>query len=433
MKYNIQDMYQEKTTTIEHALSLIQSGDEVVAGFCGLEPIAILNKLHTLQGKVENVTVWYTLGLAQHPFYSDAAYKDTFTTKSWFYSDPIRKAHNLGTVSYQPIHLHNGILRKLDIKIPRVFIGTVSSMDKHGYFTASLSLLYEKDFLEKVDLVIMEVNPNLPRVQGDTQIHISEIDYLIEVDRPVPKLPKSVLCETDRIIGEHVATLVNDGDTIQLGIGKIPDAIAQAFMNKKDLGVHTEMITSSIADLAKAGVITGKKKNINKGKIIGAFAFGDQDLYDFLDNNPSVALMRATYVTNPFIISQNDNMVSINTAIQVDLSGQICSESVGTVQHSGTGGQSDTAIGAIHSKNGRSIIALYSTAKKGEISTIQPFLSPGSVVTMLRNDIDYIVTEYGIASMKSRTIRERALNLIQIAHPKFREELRAKAAELMII
>lgn len=433
MTFNILENYKSKLTSIEEALKQIRSGDEIVAGFCGLEPLAILSKLHTIKDKVENITVWYTLGLTNHKFYSDPEMKDTFTTKVWFYSDPIRKAHELGTVSYQPVHLHNGMTRKLDVTVPRVFIGTVSSMDKHGYFRVPLSVLYEKEFIEKADLVIMEVNPNLPQVHGDTHIHISEIDYLVEVDRPVPQLPRAPLSETDKTIGEYVATLVNDGDTIQLGIGKIPDAVAQAFKNKKDLGVHTEMITSSMAELAKAGVITGKRKNLNKGKMVGTFAFGNQELYDFMDNNPSVALMRGPYVNDPFIISQNDNMVSINTALQVDLSGQICSESIGSVQYSGTGGQSDTAIGAIHSKNGRSIIALYSTAKNGEISTIQPFLTPGATVTLHRNNIDYIVTEFGIAQMKGKTIRERANNLIAIAHPNFREDLRIQALKIGIL
>ena len=425
--------YRRKLTSIEDVLKLIKSGDEIVAGFCALEPIAILSQLHNIKDRVENVTVWYTLGLTNHKFYSDPEMKDTFTTKSWFYSDPIREAHKLGTVSYQPSHLHNGMTRKLEVKEPNVFIGTVSAMDKHGYVRVPLSVLYEKEFIEKADTVIMEVNPNLPQVHGDTHIHISEIDYIVEVDRPVPQLPKSTLSEHDRTIGEYVSTLVNDGDTIQLGIGRIPDAVAQAFMNKSDLGVHTEMITSSMADLAKAGVITGKRKNLHQRKMVGTFAFGDKELYEFLDNNPSVALMRGPYVNSPFVIAQNDNMVSINTAIQVDLTGQICSESIGTMQYSGTGGQSDTAIGAIHSKNGRSIIALYSTAKNGTISTIQPYLTPGATVTLHRNNIDYVVKEFGIAPMKGRTIRERVNNLIGISHPNFRNELKENAIKLGIV
>lgn len=429
----IQEEYNRKLVSIESVLELIKSGDEIVAGFCALEPVAILSQLHQLKGKVEDITVWYSLGIASYKFFNDPEMKDTFTTKSWFYSAPLRAAHKIGMASYQPSNLHDGMTRKLEVNAPNVFIGTVSPVDKHGYVRVPLSVLYEKEFIEKATTVIMEVNPNLPEVHGDTHIHISDIDYFVEVDRPVPQLPKSELTNIDKIIGQYVSTLVNDGDTIQLGIGKIPDAVANAFLDKKDLGIHTEMITSSMAVLAKAGVITGKKKTLNKGKIVGTFAFGDKDLYEFLDNNPSVALMRGPYVNSPFIIAQNDNMVSINTALQVDLTGQICSESIGSQQYSGTGGQSDTAIGAIHSKNGRSIIALYSTAKDGTISTIQPYLTPGATVTLHRNNIDYIVTEYGIAHMKSRTIRERVDNLIAIAHPDFREELRENALKLGII
>lgn len=433
MIYPIKEEYKRKLISIEDALRLIESGNEIVSGFCALEPLAILNQLHTIRNRIDDVTVWYSLGIANHDFFSKPEMKDVFTTKSWFYSEPTRINHSLGTISYQPGHLHNAMTRKLEIKTPDFFIGTVSSMDKHGYVRVPLSVLYEKEFIEKADIVIMEVNPNLPQVHGDTHIHISEIDYFVEVDRPVPELPRSSITEKDKIIGEYVSTLVNDGDTIQLGIGRIPDAVAQAFMNKRDLGVHTEMITSSMADLAKAGVITGKRKNLHQRKIVGTFAFGDKELYEFLDNNPSVALMRGPYVNSPFIVSKNDNMVSINTAIQVDLTGQICSESIGSIQYSGTGGQSDTAIGAIHSKNGRSIIALYSTAKSDSISTIQPHLTSGAAVTLHRNDIDYIVTEFGIAPMKGRTIRERANNLIGIAHPDFRKELRNDAIKLGII
>jgi acyl-CoA hydrolase len=240
-------------------------------------------------------------------------------------------------------------------------------------------------------------------------------------------LPAATVGEIDKTIGAYVASLVNDGDTIQLGIGGIPNAVALAFMNKHDLGVHTEMITSSMAILAEAGVITGKKKSLHKGKMIGTFALGTQALYDFLDGNPAVQLLRGNYVNNPFVIAKNDNMVSINTALQVDLTGQVCSESIGLRTYSGSGGQNDTAEGAIHAKNGRSIIALYSTAKNGTISAIQPWLTPGAAVTLSRNNVDYIVTEYGIAPMKARTIKQRVENLIAIAHPDFRSELRALA------
>jgi len=422
-----QEMYNAKKITVEEALALIKSGDEIVSGFCGLEPMTILSKLHTIKDRVSDVQVWYSLGMGNYEFFNKPEMKGSFMTNSFFFGAGVRNAHKLGTVSFQPVHLHNGFLRKVQVKPPNIFIGTVSPMDKHGYVKTSLSALYEKAFIEHADLVIMEVNPRLPNVGGDTELSIDDIDYIVEVDRPLPILPAAEITATDKIIGEYVASLVNDGDTIQLGIGGIPNAVALAFMNKQELGVHTEMITSSMADLAEAGVITGRKKSLHKGKMIGTFALGTQKLYDFMDNNPAVQLFRGEYVNDPFVIARNDNMVSINTGLQVDLSGQVCSESIGLKTWSGTGGQNDTAEGAIHAKNGRSIIALNSTAKDGTISTIQPWLTPGAAVTLSRNNIDYIVTEYGIAPMKARTIKERVENLIAVAHPDFRQGLRESA------
>ena len=427
-----QEKYNAKKISIEQALSLIKSGDEITTGFCGVEPMGILSKLHTIKDRVDDVVVWYSLGMGKYDFFSNPEMKPHFSTNSWFYSFGTREAHKLGTVSYQPGHLHNCFIRKTQVKPANVFIGTVTPMDKHGYVKSSLSTMYEKTTIEHADLVIMEVNTRLPNVGGDTELHIDDIDYIVEVDRPLPILQSAEITENDKVIAEYVASLVNDGDTIQLGIGGIPNAVASAFMSKNDLGIHTEMITSSMAELAEAGVVTGRRKSLHKGKIIGAFALGSQKLYDFMDSNPSVQLMRGEYVTNPFVIAKNDNMVSINTGIQADLTGQICSESIGLKTWSGSGGQNDTAEGAIHAKNGRSIIALNSTAKNGTVSTIQPWLTPGAVVTLSRNNVDYIVTEYGIAPMKARTIRQRVDNLIAIAHPDFRKELRDAAAKHQI-
>ncbi|HEY3424862.1 MAG TPA: acetyl-CoA hydrolase/transferase C-terminal domain-containing protein [Negativicutes bacterium] len=422
-----QGKYNSKKITIEEALALIKSGDEIVAGFCGVEPMSILSQLHTIKDRVADVAVWYSLGMGNYEFFANPDMKPHFITNSWFYSFGTRGAHKLGTVSYQPGHLHNAFSRKLNVKMPKIFIGTVTPMDKHGYMKSSLSVLYEKAFIKNADIVIMEVNPSLPNVGGETEIHIDDVDYVVEVNRPTPVLPSTKVTETDKTIGDYVASLVNDGDTIQLGIGSIPDAVAQAFLNKNDLGIHTEMISSSMADLVEAGVVTGRKKTLHQGKIIGTFGLGTRKLYDFMDHNPAVQLLRGNYVNNPFVIAQNDNMVSINTALEVDLTGQVCSESIGLKTWSGSGGQNDTAEGAIHAKNGRSIIALYSTAKNGSISTIRPWLTPGAVVTLSRNNVDYIVTEYGIAPMKARTIRERVENLIGVAHPDFRKELREMA------
>jgi len=288
--------------------------------------------------------------------------------------------------------------------------------------------------LEKADLVIVEVTPDMPVIYGDNEIHISQVDFIVEGNGTLPEIPASEPTVVEKAIGAHIAELVHDGDTIQLGIGGIPDAVGQCLLSKHDLGVHTEMITNSIVDLVAAGVVNGRKKSIHRGKIVGTFTLGNRMLYDFLDENPSVMLMPGSYVNHPSVIAQNDNMISINTTLNVDLTGQCASESIGSLQYSGSGGQSDTAIGALHAKNGRNVIAVKSVAhtKQADISAINAQLPMGSVVTLSRNDIDYIVTEYGIAPMRGRSVRERVDNLIAVAHPDYREQLRRDARELLL-
>lgn len=424
----LREKYKAKCRSVDEVLALIKSGDVIGCGFAGIEPMAVLAQLHTIKDRVRDVTVWYSLLQGRYEFLADPAMKPHFSGKTLFYGWGDRQAHKHGMVSYFPNDLHNSSLRSRDESHPTdVYITSVAPMDKHGYFNLSLSSTAEKLLINNASKVIVEVNPRLPRSAGDTEVHIDCVDYIVEVDRPVPYIPKPEISEPDRQIGEYVASLVNDGDTIQLGIGGIPEAVAASFMKKHDLGVHTEMLTSSMGELARAGVITGRRKNFYPGKMVATFALGNQDLYDFIDNNPSVILMPQAYVNNPFVVAKNDNMVSINTALQIDLTGQVCSESIGIRQWSGSGGQSDMATGAIHAQNGRSIIALAATAKNGTVSTIQPWLTPGAAVTMSRNTIDYIITEYGIALMKGKTVRERVDNLIAVAHPDFRKELRDTA------
>lgn len=429
---NLDELYQSKKTTIEEALSLIKSGDVIGHSFCANEPFTLLGNLHTLQGKVKDLYVIRALDIGTHPFCTDPAYKDTFTIGSMFFMGADRLSHKQKLTSPIPAHLHSVASRCYGYRRPNVALISVSPMDRHGYLRTSLCLISEKELVEQADVIIAEVNPHLPAVHGETELHIQDIDALIEVDTPLPQIPRGELTQADRIIGKHIASLVEDGDTIQLGIGSIPDAAAQALMDKHHLGVHTEMITNSLVDLVEAGVVTGKKKNFHPGKIIGTFALGDQKLYDMMDNNPSIQLFRGSYVNNPHIVAKNDHMVSINTCVSVDLTGQVNSESIGSLHYSGSGGQVDTAFGAIHAKHGRSIIALHSTVKGGSVSTINPVLSPGSIVTLSRNNVDYIVTEYGIAPMRGRSVRERVDNLISIAHPDFRTELRSGAKKYQL-
>ncbi|NLW78688.1 MAG: acetyl-CoA hydrolase/transferase family protein [Ruminococcaceae bacterium] len=417
-------MYRDKTVSVEEALSKIKNGDVIFSALAAQEPVKLLSNLHTIADRIDNVTIDNAIGLNKFPFLNDEQYADKFTIDGLFFMAPARDSHAKRLLSTVPGHLHNQALRWREYHKPNVFLGAVSAMDEHGYMRFSLSNVAEKDAAEECELVIVEVNPNLPLVYGDTEIHISEIDYLVEAPMPVFTLEPGTPSPEEMTIGQYVSELVEDGSTIQLGIGGIPDAAAMAFMNKRDLGVHTELLTNSIVDLVEAGVITNRKKTYFKGKMVATFALGSQRLYDMMHNNPAVCIMRGPYVNNPFNIAKNDKMISINSAVEVDLTGQIASEAIGTRTYSGSGGQNDTAEGAIHSKGGKSIIALRSTAKNGTISTIKPVLSLGAVVTMSRNNIDYIVTEFGIAPMRGRSVVERIENLIAIAHPDFRAELR---------
>jgi len=426
------ELYRQKRITAEEAVKKVHSGDEIVVGLAASEPPALLSKLHCVKDQVQNVSVLMTLTLGEYEFYMNPEMKGHFLLNTWYHGAGPRKAHNYGTVSYNPTHLHNAMPKRLTVKKPKIFFGTAAPMDKHGYLNLSLGLTYEKEAIEHADLIILEVNENLPRTHGDTQIHIRDVDYVVENTKAVPAMPPVEPTEKDKIIGQYVAGLVEDGATIQLGIGGISNAAALFLTDKKDLGVHTEMLSDPIVDLVEAGVVTGKCKTLWKDKIIATFAFGSKKIYDFIDNNPSVEIHRGCVVNDPGVVAQNYKMTSINTTLQVDLFGQCCSEAIGSRQYSGSGGAADTAIGAQRSPGGRSIIALYSTAKNDSISSIVSVLSPGAAVTIGRNDVDYVVTEYGVAHLRSCNVRERAEKLIGIAHPDFREALRKEANQLAI-
>lgn len=430
---SIYEKYRSKLISVEEALSMVNTGDEIVASFCATEPMALLGGLHTIKDRVENVSIWTSLTLKEYDFFASPDMKGHFETNAWFLGPGTRKGYHTGLVSYQPAHLHSAFKRKADISVPRIFWGSCSSIDQHGYVHSSLSMLYEKFFATRAEIVIFEVNKNMPLVYGDSEFFIDDIDYFIEVDREIPQVPSIDITSVEATIGGYVASLVNDGDTIQLGIGGIPNAVTNAFMDKRELGMHTEMLSSSVVDLVEAGVITGSRKSLHRGKTVCTFIYGDKRLYDFVDKNTSVSIMQGEYVNSPSVVAKNDNMVAINTAIEVDLTGQICSENIGYRSYSGTGGQNDMSVGAVHARNGRSIICLPSTAKNGSISTINPSPTPGSVVTLSRNDVDYIITEYGIAPIKGRTIRQRVENIIGIAHPDFRGELRKTALKNNLI
>ncbi|WP_353892736.1 acetyl-CoA hydrolase/transferase C-terminal domain-containing protein [Proteinivorax hydrogeniformans] len=437
---NIQDVYNKKLISLEEGLAKIKSGDNIITALAAAEPQQILSNLHTISERVKDVNISNCLPMQNYPFFTDEKYKDSFLTEGWFYSPGFRKAHKNGNVSFIPNHLHFAGAKRIQHRPCNVFLGTATPMDKHGFLSLSLSTTYEKEVIEQADLVILEVNPNLPRTFGDATIHISDIDHVMDVDYPVAELPIVEPSERDKTIGKYIAELVEDGSTIQLGIGGIPNAVASELVDKKNLGIHTEMFTDGMVDLYNSGAITGKEKTLLPGKMVATFALGSKKLYDFLDDNPSVSILNGNWVNNPDVIGKNYKMVSINTTLEMDLTGQCCSESIGHRQFSGTGGQADTAVGAQKSKEGKSIIALYSTAnvrvpgsdERKTISKIVPRLTHGAVVSLSRNDVDYVVTEYGVASLRGTSVRDRVERLISIAHPDFREQLRKEAEELGI-
>lgn len=433
--------YKSKIITVEKALELVQSDYQIVTGLGSSEGKAFLKELHTIADRVTNVTVNNCLPMDNYEFFVNPEYKKSFGVDGWFYSPTLRKAHKNGNISFIPNNLHFAASKRFDHIHVNIYVGNGTYPDEHGFISLSLGNVYEKAAIDAADIVIIECNKKCPRTFGDVEIHVNDIDYIIETDYDIPEIPDAEPNEKDLAIGKYIAEYINDGDCIQLGIGGIPNAVAKSLYGKKNLGIHTEMLTSEMVKLAKAGVINGKCKQIHKGKMVAAFAMGTREMYDYMNDNPSICIMNGAYVNDPYTIAQNDNQVSINTSLEVDVTGQCCSESLGSIQFSGTGGQSDTAIGAQMSKNGRSFIALYSTAmvknpatgEREEVSKIVCQLKAGAAVSLSRNDIHYLVTEYGIVNLKGTTIRERVEKIISIAHPKFRDELYQEAVKLGII
>lgn len=431
---NYLEEYRKKLIDIGEAVSKIKSNDNIVVAMCASEPQGCMGQFHTVADRVENVRVFSCLTLKPYDFYMKPEMKGHFELASWFHAPGSRSAikNGTGTVTFVPNMLHRSATDFIFARKPHIFFGTCTPPDRHGFVSLSLGITYEKDILEAADLVILEVNPRLPRTFGDTHLHISEVDFFVKHEQDVPELPSPQPSETDLLIGGHIGELVEDGSTIQLGIGGIPNAAALALKNKKELGVHTEMIVDSMMELYEMGVITNSQKAFHKGKFVGTFAMGSRKLYDWLDDNVAVEFQRGRWVNDPAVVARNSKMVSINTCLMVDLTGQVASESLGPVQYSGTGGQSDTAQGAVEGFDGKgkSIIACYSTAKNGAVSTIVPMLPEGTAVTLHRSFVDNVVTEFGIARLRGKTVRERARELISVAHPDFRAELTKQAQAL---
>jgi acyl-CoA hydrolase len=429
------DTYKKKLISIPEAVGKIQSHQTLGVAMAASEPPGLLTELGKHKDRLVDVTVWVCLPLRVYDFIQKPEMNGHFFVENWFYGGPDRQVHSEGRVSYIPNNLHQAATNKLLASKNKVnvFIGTATPPDARGYMSLSLGLVIEKQLIETADLVILEINPNLPWTLGDTQLHIDDVDYVVENSAPLFELPSIPPTEAEQAIGGYIADLIEDGSTLQLGIGGIPNAITPFLMNRHDLGVHTEMFTDGMVDLYNAGVVTNKRKTLWKGKMVGAFALGTNKLYQFLDNNLGVEFQQGKITNDPVIIGQNYKMVSVNTALQVDILGQVCSQSIGYRHFSGTGGQLDTHRGAQLSEGGRGIIALRSTTKNGTISTIVPILSEGAEVTVPSHEVDTIVTEFGVADLKGLCVRDRMEALTKIAHPSFRDFIRQEAQKLGIV
>lgn len=412
----------KKVSAVEAALK-IPSNSRVVLGHAAASPVDVVSAMVANKDQFKNVEIVHMLSLGKGEYMQEGM-EENFRHNALFVGGNSRRAVQSGIADYTPCFFSEvPKLFKEGILPVDVALIQVSSPDKHGYCSFGLSSDYTKPAAECAKLVIAEINDQMPRVHGDNYIHIDQIDFLVETSNPLHEIPKANIGDVERAIGENCAKLVEDGATLQLGIGAIPDAVLLFLKDKKDLGIHTEMFSDGVLDLVKSGVINNSKKSLHKGKMISTFLMGSKELYDFVDNNPTVALYPVDYVNHPAVVMQNDNLVSINSCIQVDLMGQVVSETIGLNQFSGVGGQVDYVRGASMAKNGKSIIAMPATASGGKVSRIVPFITEGSAVTTSRNDVHYVVTEFGIATLKGKTLRERAKALIDVAHPDFREAL----------
>ncbi|MBN1657359.1 MAG: ABC transporter substrate-binding protein [Anaerolineae bacterium] len=430
-----QELYRQKLLTISEAISMVRPHQTIAVALAASEPPGLLAELGKHKDRLEDVTVWVALPLRKYDFVLDPQMAGHFFIENWFYGAPDRQAHPQGRMSYIPNNLHQAAKVRLEANDNQldIFWGTATPPDRRGFMSLSLGLVYEKYLIEAADVVVLEINENLPWTLGDTHVHISEVDYVVENPVPLFELPVSPPAEWEQAIGRYIAELIEDGSTLQLGIGGIPNAITAFLTERRDLGIHTEMFTDGMVDLYDAGVVTGRRKTMWKGKMVGAFALGTKKLYDFVDDNLSVEFQQGKVTNDPYVIARNHRMVSVNTALQVDLYGQVCSQSIGPRHYSGTGGQLDTHRGAQMSPGGRGIIALRSTAKGGTVSTITPMLAEGAQVTVASQDIDTVVTEHGVARLKGLSVRQRTDALIRIAHPDFRPWLREEAQRLDIV
>ncbi len=416
-------IYKEKLTDAQSALSRIRRGARIfIASACG-EPQLLVKTLLDMAQNFADVEIIHFLDLGLTDYTSEI-YTEHFRHNALFIGANARAAIKEGHADYTPIFLSEVPLLMQRGSMPiDVALITVSPPDMNGYVSLGISVDITKTAAEVARYVVAEVNPNMPRTLGDSFLHVSQISAFVENDAPLLEFEQKSPDHIAQSIGQLIADLIDNESTIQTGVGKIPNSVFPYLTNKKDLGVHTETFTDGLIDLIESGVVTCRKKSLHPGKVVAAFCMGTRRLYEYVNNNPLFEFRPCQYVNDPYVIAQNDRMVSINSALTVDLTGQVCSDSLGFEFYSGIGGQVDFVRGSAMSERGKSIMVLPSTTEDGKISRIVPYLSPGSGVVVTRGDIHYVVTEYGIAYVHGKSIRDRAMMLINIAHPDFRDEL----------
>jgi acetyl-CoA hydrolase len=419
-----QEDYSRKLTSAAQAVKAIKSGDRVYIHSNAAVPELLIDAMVGRANELKDVTLLHilTLGKAE---YASKQYADSFKVHALFIGANVRAAVNEGRADYIPIFLSEipKLIESREVPV-NVCLIHVSPPDAHGFCSYGVSVDCTIAACKHASVVIAEVNKQMPRTLGQSFIHVSEIDHVVETDRPIPECPSAPSTVVEEAIGENVATLVDDEATIQLGIGAIPNAILKHLSSKRDLGVHSEMLSDGIIDLIEQGVVTNEAKTVIPGKVAVSFVLGSRRLYDFIDNNPAIEFQPSDFINDPFVIARNHKMTAINSALEVDITGQVAADSIGTYLYSGVGGQVDFIRGASRARQGKAIIAMPSTAKKGTISRITANLTKGSGVVTSRADVHYVVTEYGIAQLYGRTLKERMSALVDIAHPNFQADLR---------
>lgn len=430
---SVQALYQQKRMSAADAIRVVKNGDTIVVPTAVGEPPSLLTALSEARRDFRGVTVSQILPVRKYAYF-DPETVDNVRHTAYFFSGASRPGGQEGWIDYIPAYfselpsLINNNLSPAD-----VVFSMVSPMDEHGYFSLSLATDYTMAALAKARAIVLEVNPNVPFAYGNCHIHISQVAALTESSDPILEVGLPKIGPVQEAIGKYVADMIPDGATLQIGYGGIPDAVVMQLTHKHDLGIHTEMVGDGIMTLVEAGVVTNRKKNYGRGKILATFALGSKKLYEFMNRNPALEMHPVDYTNDPYLAGQNDNLHAINATMQIDFMGQCGSESLGSAPYSGTGGQADFVRAANRSNGGKAFIVLPSTAKDDTISRIVPTLSAGTHVTTSKNDINYVVTEFGVAQLRGKTAKQRTEALIGIAHPDFRSELREAAKKMKLL